>query len=69
MGRYLDALSLEAEWLANRKAAGKDKPILFNACARKTLGRSRLEAGLYSDPADPDADAFSVGLRMTALLK
>jgi hypothetical protein len=69
MGKYLDALSLEAEWLPDRKAAGKDKPVLFNAYVRKTLGRARLETGFYSDPADPDADAFSLGMRMTASLK
>lgn len=69
MGKWLDALSLEAEWFPDRKAAGEDKPFLFNAYARKTLGRARLEGGLFSNPADPDADAFSLGMRMTASLK
>ncbi len=69
MGRYLDALSLEAEWLPNRKVAGKDKKILYNAYVRKTWGRARLEAGLYSDATDPDANAFSAGLRLTSALK
>ena len=36
---------LEAEWLSNRKVAGKDKEILYNAYVRKTWGRARLERG------------------------
>lgn len=68
-GKYLDALSLEAEWMPTRKVAGKDKPFLFNAHARKALGRFRLDLGLWSDLADPDADAFAVGLRMTSGIK
>jgi len=69
MGKYLDALSLEAEWLPNRKVAGKDKEILYNAYVRKAWGRTRLEAGLYSDSSDPDANAFSAGVRLTSSLK
>jgi hypothetical protein len=69
MGKYLDALSLEAEWLPTRKVAGKDKEILYNAYVRKAWGRTRLEAGLYSDATDPDANAFSAGIRITSSLK
>jgi hypothetical protein len=69
MGKYLDALSLEAEWLPNRKVAGKDKELLYNAYVRKAWGRARLEAGLYSNAANPDADAYSVGVRLTSALK
>ena len=69
MGKYLDALSLEAEWLPNRKVAGKDKEVLYNAYVRKTWGRTRLEAGIYSDSSDPDANAVSAGVRLTSALK
>ncbi|MBW8886305.1 MAG: hypothetical protein JF616_01000 [Fibrobacteres bacterium] len=69
MGKYLDALSLEAEWSPNRKVAGKDKEILYNAYVRKAWGKARLEAGLYSDATDPDANAFSAGVRITSSLK
>lgn len=68
-GPWLDLVSLEAEWLADRKAGGRDKPLLFNLHARKSFGRARFEASLFSDAADRDADAFGLGLRMTSTLK
>ncbi|MDB5104611.1 MAG: hypothetical protein JWP91_2300 [Fibrobacteres bacterium] len=68
-GRILDLLSLEMEWMPTRKAAGKDKEILVNAFARKSFGRLKLETALFSDAADPDANAFGLGLRMTTALK
>lgn len=68
-GSWLDHVSLEAEWLADRKAGGRDKPLLFNLHARKSFGRARFEASLFSDAADRDADAFGLGLRMTSTLK
>jgi hypothetical protein len=68
-GKVLDLLSLEAEWLADRKAAGKAKEWLFNLHARKAAGRFKIDAGCYSDPADADWNAFSVGLRMTSNIK
>ncbi|HKP98469.1 MAG TPA: hypothetical protein VJ385_22250 [Fibrobacteria bacterium] len=68
-GKALDVLSLEAEFLADRKAAGKAKEWLFNLHARKALGRFKLDAGCYSDPADADWNAVSLGLRMTSNIK
>jgi hypothetical protein len=69
MGKTVDLLSLEMEWMPGRKAAGKDKEVLLNIHLRKSLGRLTLDSGLFSDAADPDANAFGFGLRMTAALK
>jgi hypothetical protein len=68
-GRFLDLLSLEAEWLTDRKAAGENKELFFNVHARKAVGRFKLDAGCYSDPSDPDWNAVSLGLRMTSNIK
>lgn len=68
-GKVLDLLSLEAEWLADRKAAGKSKEWLFNIHVRKAAGRFKIDAGCYSDPADADWNAVSFGLRMTSNIK
>jgi hypothetical protein len=69
LNRMLDAAALETEWSPRRKAAGQDKPFLVNAYARKIIGRARLDAGIFSDPADADAWALSAGLRVSAGLK
>lgn len=68
-GRILDALSLEIEWLRDRKIKGKTKEVFANAYFRKAWGRARMEAGIASDASDPDANAFTAGLRVTASLK
>jgi hypothetical protein len=68
-GRFLDALSLELEWLRDRKVKGKSKELFGNAYFRKAWGRARMEAGIASDASDPDANAFTVGLRVTSTLK
>jgi hypothetical protein len=69
IGTFLDLLSLEAEWLTDRKAAGENKELFFNVHARKALGRFKLDAGCYSDPSDADWNAVSLGLRMTSNIK
>ena len=53
MGKALDLLSLEAEWVPDRMTAKKDNAWMFNLHARKVLGRVKIDAGLYSDTADP----------------
>lgn len=69
MGKALDLLSLEAEWLPDRMTAKKDNAWLFNAHARKTMGRVKIDAGLYSDTADPAWNSAIFGLRMTSNIK
>lgn len=69
MGKTLDLLSLEAEWLPDRKTAKKDNAWLFNAHARKAVGRVKIDAGLYSDTADPAWNSAIIGLRMTSNIK
>jgi hypothetical protein len=68
-GKALDVLSLEAEWQPTRKVAGEWKEWLFNFHARKTWGRLKLDAGLWSDLLEADANAFGLGVRMTSTLK
>jgi hypothetical protein len=68
-GKALDLLAFEAEWLPTRKAGKEYKEWLYNIHARKVLGRLKLDAGLQSDLADPDWDAFGFGLRMTSNIK
>lgn len=68
-GKIFDAVALEAEWLNDRKAAGEDRAWLLNLHARKAAGRFKLDAGAYSDPADPDWNAFTIGLRITSNLR
>lgn len=65
-GPWLDVLSLEAEWMPTRQVAKEDKPLLFNLHARKTLGRFKLDFGLWSDLADADADSWAAGVRLTS---
>lgn len=69
MGKALDLLSLEAEWLPDRMTAKKDNAWLFNAHARKVVGRVKIDAGLYSDTADPAWNSAVFGLRMTSNIK
>ena len=69
MGKALDLLSLEAEWLPDRKTAKKDNAWLFNAHARKVVGRVKIDAGLYSDTVDPAWNSAIFGLRMTSNIK
>ncbi|MBW8888820.1 MAG: hypothetical protein JF616_13780 [Fibrobacteres bacterium] len=68
-GKVFDVVSLEGEWLNDRKAAGKDRPWLLNLHVRKSAGRLKVDAGAYSDPADPDWNAFKLGLRLTSTLR
>jgi hypothetical protein len=68
-GKVLDVLSLELEWLPDRKIKGKDKEVFANVYVKKAWGRARLEAGVASDATDPDANSFTVGLRVTSSLK
>jgi hypothetical protein len=68
-GKALDALSLELEWVPDRKIKGKAKEVFANAYVKKTWGRARVEAGIASDGTDPDGNAFTVGLRVTSSLK
>lgn len=68
-GAVFDAVSLETEWLNDRKTAKKDREWLLNLHARKTAGRLKIDAGVYSDPTDTDWNAFLVGLRITSNLR
>jgi hypothetical protein len=68
-GKVFDCVSLEGEWLNDRKAAGKDRPWLLNLHVRKSAGRLKVDAGAYSDPADSDWNAFKIGLRFTSNLR
>ncbi|MEO7425121.1 MAG: hypothetical protein ABI036_08030 [Fibrobacteria bacterium] len=69
VGKVLDVLALETEYLKDRKAEGKPREWLFNVHARKTIGRVKIDAGCYSDPADKDWNATQIGLRMTSNIK
>jgi hypothetical protein len=69
VGKALDLLSLETEYLKDRKAAGESREWLFNVHARKTVGRVKIDAGCYSDAADKDWNAVQIGLRMTSNIK
>lgn len=68
-GKVLDVLSLEVEWMPTRMVAREEKDFLFNVHARKSVGRLKLDLGLWSDLADPDPDSFAAGLRMTSGIK
>jgi hypothetical protein len=68
-GKFLDLLSLETEYVKNRTAAKKPREWLFNLHARKSVGRVKIDAGCYSDPADKDWNATQIGLRMTSNIK
>lgn len=68
-GKYLDLLSLETEYVKDRTAAKEPREWLFNVHARKIVGRVKIDAGCYSDPADKDWNAFQIGLRMTSNIK
>jgi hypothetical protein len=69
VGKVLDLISLETEYLKDRKAAGKPREWIFNVHARKIVGRVKIDVGCYSDPADKDWNAAQIGLRMTSNIK
>ncbi len=64
--KVVDLVSLEAEFLSDRKAGGEDKPVLLHwHMARKFLKRLKVEASLHSDPSAPDFEDMSGSLRVS----
>ncbi|MBN1602662.1 MAG: hypothetical protein JW915_13725 [Chitinispirillaceae bacterium] len=68
-GKVLSSLAVEMEYLADRKISNEDKPVLVSIYADKKVGRTRFQAGLFSDPQGENTFDLRFGLRMTASLK
>jgi len=68
-GKVLSSLAVEMEYLADRKVKNENKPILVSIYADKKVGRTRFQAGLFSDPQGENTFDLRFGLRMTASLK
>lgn len=68
-GKRVDLLSLETEFLPDRKVAGKSKEWLMNMHVRKIMGRLKVESSLSSNLADSDWNSFNLGVRVTSNIK
>jgi hypothetical protein len=68
-GKVLTSLTIEMEYLADRKVKKEEKPVLLSLYADKKVGRTRFQAGLFSDAQSENTFDLKFGLRMTAALK
>jgi hypothetical protein len=69
-GKAADKISLEIEFLADRKVGGEDKPLLWHVYyGKKLFKRAAFDVGLSSDPAAPDAGDLLASVRFTCGLK
>lgn len=69
-GKAADKISLEIEYLVDRKVGGEDKPLLWHVYyGKKLFKRAAFDVGLSSDPAAPDAGDLLTSVRFTCGLK
>lgn len=65
-----DKLSVEAEYLADRKLKGEDMPVMLAVYGqKKVFARATFDVGLYSDPQGKGLEDLATAARFTCALK
>ncbi len=63
-------ISLEIEYLADRKLQGEDMPLMFAVYGqKKVFERATFDVGLYSDPKGKGLEDVATAVRFTCALK